>query len=201
MIPFYIAGNLHCLGMCGPLAMVIGSWQGCGYYLWGRICSFTLAGVVAGGFGYVVTAVLAYYQVTGLFSLILGAFFCFSAVCVFLGKQIAVPFLNGWIGRLQVFMQRWMRQGAGALFGLGFFSIALPCGQTIWVYSLCALSGSAWVGAINGLAFALLTTPALLFAMQARRLAPWVQQWYRPLWGCSLLVVGIAIVWRGFNQL
>ena len=35
-------------------------------------------------------------------------------------------------------------------FLFGFFTVALPCGQTLVVFSACALAGSGWIGFCNG---------------------------------------------------
>jgi sulfite exporter TauE/SafE len=51
MLPYYLLGNLHCLGMCGPLTMMLGAHRFRYFYFAGRLFSFTLAGGIAGELG------------------------------------------------------------------------------------------------------------------------------------------------------
>ena len=52
MLPLYLFGNVHCLGMCGPLVMLIGQHHFRYFYFVGRTLSFTLAGGLAGAAGF-----------------------------------------------------------------------------------------------------------------------------------------------------
>ena len=51
MLPLYLLGNLHCIGMCGPLVMLLGQQRCRAFYFLGRTLSFTLAGLLAGALG------------------------------------------------------------------------------------------------------------------------------------------------------
>lgn len=197
MLPIYILGNLHCLGMCGPIAMLLGSSPYRIFYLLGRLISFTLAGTIAGLFGQVIGALL----VTGWFSVVFGSIMAAGGVSILLGIELPLlrkfaP-LHDYLNRLLFTGEPW------PLFLVGFFTIFLPCGQTLIVYSACALSGSAFVGTINGFVFGLLTTPSLLLAMQAKR---WMKGmkgmkgWYSPLVGGMAVCIGVITVLRGFAE-
>ena len=85
-------------------------------------------------------------------------------------------------------------------FLFGFFTIALPCGQTIVVYSACALSGDLCAGAINGLAFALLTSPSLFLAMSANQLFFRWKQHHRTILGWSAMLVGCLSLCRAMAE-
>ena len=52
LLPLYVTGNLHCLGMCGPLVHTLSLHRFKYYYLLGRICSYTLAGGISGALGF-----------------------------------------------------------------------------------------------------------------------------------------------------
>ena len=54
LLPIYLLGNLHCMGMCGPLVALLGGHPFRYYYFLGRIFSFTLVGGVAGIFGFLI---------------------------------------------------------------------------------------------------------------------------------------------------
>lgn len=194
MLPVYIMGNLHCLGMCGPIAALIAASPYRAYYLLGRLISFTLAGSLAGAFGYVIAALLEPYHLAALFTVGIGISMVVIGVLLLLGKSVS------WKG-FALYEQKMgallMKKGPMALFSFGFLTIALPCGQTLLVYSACALSGSMATGTLNGMAFALLTTPSLLLAMQARRFVQAAHAWYRPIVGGSALLVGFGAIYRG----
>lgn len=202
MLPIYILGNLHCLGMCGPVAMLLSASPYRAFYLLGRLISFTLAGTIAGLFGEVIGAVLTSYHLSGWFSVIFGGAMAGVGVSVLFGFDLPYSHLlakkfaplHNYLNRLLFSQEPW------PLFLVGFFTIFLPCGQTLLVYSAAALSGSAFVGTINGLAFGLLTTPSLFLAMQAKRWMGGVKGWYHPLVGGMAVGVGILTVLRGFAE-
>lgn len=79
MLPIYLFGNLHCLGMCGPLVMMIGQHRYRYFYFLGRTLSFTLAGMIAGGVGAVVQFFFNTYHIAEMTS------FFFGGILMFLG--------------------------------------------------------------------------------------------------------------------
>jgi sulfite exporter TauE/SafE len=85
------------------------------------------------------------------------------------------------------------------LFGLG--TVLLPCGQTLIVFSACALEGDPWIGWVNGLAFALLTSPSLFLAMHATRWLCRFKGYYNLGIGLCGAAVGILALARGFAEL
>lgn len=198
MLPIYVLGNLHCLGMCGPIAMLLGTSHYRAFYLLGRLISFTLAGTLAGLFGQVIGALLAAYHLSGWFSVVFGGVMAAGGISILLGWELPLlrrfaP-MHDYLNRLLFTGEPW------PLFLVGFFTIFLPCGQTLIVYSACALSGSAFVGTLNGLAFGLLTTPSLFLAMQAKRWMQGVKGWYQPLVGGMAVGIGVITVLRGFAE-
>ena len=86
-------------------------------------------------------------------------------------------------------------------FLFGFLTIALPCGQSLIVFSACALSGSVWVGMINGFFFSLLTSPSLLFAMKAHLILGKFKSYYSALMGICASIVGTLAICRGMAEL
>jgi len=172
LLPLYILGNLHCIGMCGPLAMMIGGRELKWFYLAGRICSFTLAGGVAGLIGFVLSGFLSHSGGGAFFTLLFSSLFLLFACLLLLPNRgvfslPSLPFVKEIEQRLTLFL---LKGKPWALFLFGFFTVFLPCGQTVIVFSACALSASWVEGLFNGCAFALFTTPSLLFAMAMHRL-------------------------------
>ena len=203
MLPIYLMGNLHCVGMCGPLVMLIGQHRYRYSYFFGRTLSFSLAGAAAGALGSTLNATLKLYEIPALTSFLFGGIILLVGVSQLTGARIPLPKvlqrpLSGVDKRLSLLLLRdhWFPV---LLFGLS--TILLPCGQTILVFSACALEGSIAVGWINGLAFALLTTPSLWVAMHAHG---WLSRWkrhYKKVVGVMALLVGIFAIYRGIADL
>lgn len=199
MFPVYILGNLHCIGMCGPLVMLLGRHRCRFYYFFGRLLSFSLAGMIAGGLGAVLHLFLAVYHVPALASFLFGGMIFFMGLVSLFhwqipgGKQLGK--LIAPLSQLSTLLL--LKDRPWPTFLFGFFTVLLPCGQTVFVFSACALSGSALTGLINGFAFALLTTPSLLLALHAHGWLGKMKKHYNTILGCCALIVGTLAVCRG----
>lgn len=199
MFPIYVMGNFHCIGMCGPIAMLLGRSPYRAYYLLGRLVSFTIAGFIAGAFGEVLAIAFQAWHIGGLLSILIGLIMILAGFQVLLNFRLPfsvqidrafAPFrekLNGFL----------LSQDPWPLFLVGFFTILLPCGQTLLVYSACALSGSAAAGTINGFAFGLLTTPSLYLAMHGSKILQKIKRFYKPVVGGVSIAIGAVALLRG----
>lgn len=199
MLPVYLIGNVHCFGMCGPLAMMISHSPFRMFYLLGRLLSFTLAGMLAGAVGEVIGVSLHQLGIAALASVGVGLLMVAAGIFLYLDRMIpGGKALDQLLRPLNARMEKLLfMPSPGALFLFGFATILLPCGQTILVYSACALSGSALVGTVNGFAFALLTTPALFLALTARE---FMSRWrfaYRPVVAITAIAIGVISILRG----
>lgn len=202
MLPLYIFGNLHCLGMCGPLVMMIGKHRFRYYYFLGRISSFSLAGLIAGEAGAVLQVMFSYYHFSAFASFFFGSMIlCVSFYTLmgwrYPGQDLLARSLAGINQSLSLLM---LRDQPLPAFLFGFFTIALPCGQTIIVFSACALAGDLWVGLLNGFVFALLTTPSLFFAMHTHLLFFNLKKHYNTIIGVLGLLVGTLALCRGLAE-
>lgn len=199
MLPIYILGNLHCIGMCGPLVMMIGQHQYRYYYFLGRTLSFSLAGLLAGGIGAVADSFFKQYHLSEATSFLFGGILVGLGLCTFSGWTYpGYRWLSKQMGKANHVLSLLMLQDrAWPTFLFGFFTIALPCGQTLIVFSACALSGEMSVGLLNGFAFALLTSPSLFLAMKAHALLKEAKQYYQVVMGVSAMLVGTLAILRG----
>jgi len=103
--------------------------------------------------------------------------------------------LHRWISTLMLKDNGW------STFLFGFFTVALPCGQTLVVFSACALAGSGLAGLGNGFAFALLTTPSLVIAMHALTLFKKFKRYDHAILGGCCILVGALACCRGLAEL
>ncbi len=199
MLPIYLLGNLHCLGMCGPLVVFLGKHRYRYFYFLGRLLSFTFAGMLAGELGAVLQIWLKEYHMAAVISVLFGSIIVIAGLAMLTGRAISITkYLPGVDQKLSLLL---LRDQPLATFLFGFFTIMLPCGQTLVVYSACALSQDLMTGLINGFAFALLTSPSLWLAMHAHRfLTRWKFLGNRMLGGCAV-VVGVLAMFRGFAEL
>ena len=203
MLPLYLLGNLHCIGMCGPLVMMLGQHHYRYYYFLGRLASFSLAGLIAGEAGAVLHLILQKYYVSAIASFAFGSIIFIVGIYSFLGWQYPgqkwlAKTLSGANKTLSLLM---LRNQAWPTFLFGFFTIALPCGQTLIVFSACALAGDALIGLFNGFAFALLTSPSLFLAMHAHIALRSLKMHYNKIMGACALLIGILAFCRGLAEI
>jgi uncharacterized protein len=203
MLPFYLFGNLHCAGMCGPLVLMIGRHRFRYCYFLGRLLSFSLAGLFAGAMGSVLSVFLNQYHLAAL------ACFLFGAVILWIGMShltgmrfFHLHFLNKFLVKTNQSLSLLMlRDQPWPTFLFGFFTVALPCGQTVVVFSACALYGDPFVGWVNGLCFALLTSPALLAAMHTHVLFQAAKRHYNLIMGICSVIIGLLAFARGLAEM
>jgi hypothetical protein len=204
MLPIYLFGNLHCLGMCGPLVMMVSRHNFRYFYFLGRLVSYTLAGMIAGELGAVLNDILSQYHIQAMTSFFFGfIIFNMGLSQIFSWKLPNLSsFFSKKLGKLNHALSLLMlRDAAFSTFLFGFFTVALPCGQTLLVFSACALSGDFFVGMLNGFFFALLTSPSLFFAMNAHLFLHPFKKHSDILMGVSALMIGVLGLCRGFAEI
>jgi uncharacterized protein len=202
MLPFYIIGNLHCFGMCGPMVMLLAQNPYRHLYFIGRMLSFSLAGLIAGALGEVLHLLLSRFHLQEILSISFGMIVIFLGLGSIFSWHLLnfLPFkrtLEKKIQKLSILMQQ---KNPWAAFLLGFFTVTLPCGQSLIVFSACAVSADALSGAFNGLAFALLTSPSLFLAMKAASFFRKFKGSYNQIMGIVAIIVGGLILLRGLAQ-
>lgn len=204
LLPLYLFGNLHCLGMCGPLVMLLSQHRYRLFYFLGRLSSFSLAGLVAGEVGAVLHVFLKQYYLAEIVSFFCGMLIIGWGIQKIAGWQVKSVALSQ--VTLLSALHRWtstllLKDHGWSTFLFGFFTVALPCGQTLVVFSACALAGNAWVGLGNGFAFALLTTPSLVMAMHTLMLFRKCKQYDRALIGGCSIFAGLLACCRGLAEM
>lgn len=202
LLPVYLFGNIHCLGMCGPMVIMIARHRFRYYYFLGRILSFTLTGWMAAEAGEVLNLFLSRYHIPAAASFIFGWVILMTGIFTLAKKEYpGAKWFKGTANlnrRLAVLI---LQDRAWASFLFGFFTLALPCGQTILVFSACALSASPFSGIVNGFAFAVLTSPSLLFAMHAQSFLNKIKHNHNMVLGVSGILIGMLALCRGFADL
>lgn len=202
LLPIYLLGNLHCIGMCGPLVAMIGQHRYRWHYFIGRTLSFALAGWLAGAVGEVLGVWLAHYHLNALTSILFGGIILVAALSSLCGWSApGGHWLTGKLAHVSRALSALILQDRRwPTFLFGFFTVALPCGQQLIVYAACALTGDPLVGFLNGALFALFTSPSLLLAMHTHHIVLRMRSHYNQFIGAAgLIVAGLALC-RGLAE-
>lgn len=168
MLPVYLAGNFHCIGMCGPLVMTISSHPYRMLYFFGRALSFSLLGLTSATFGMALETGLKKAGVPAAMSFLFGFLMLFFTLGTFLTDSSYLPRpIALRLALISKTLSSFLLRGSPAgTFYFGFFTPLLPCGQTLVVFSAIALFGDPLSGLLNGFLFALITSPSLFIAMK-----------------------------------
>jgi sulfite exporter TauE/SafE len=203
LLPVYLLGNLHCAGMCGPLVMLLAKHPHRYLYFFGRIASFSFAGMLCGEMGSIALFSVKCRHFSSCAILFFGMLLLLFSVCIFF--KLGYPgqkWLAKRTAKLSMRLSQLMTQGKAVhTFLFGFFSLALPCGQTLVIFSACAMAQNAWSGMFNGFAFALLTSPSLIAALYSVRFVHRLKKYYNPIMGISVAIVGCLSLMRGLASL
>lgn len=200
MFPYYLLGNLHCFGMCGPLVLLLNKHPYRYLYIFGRILSYSLVGGIAGTFGAIINLYLHQYYLPALLCCGFGLSVFSAGFYQILGRSFPIfPEKIAKLGKLlSLFI---LKEHPGSTFLFGFFTVILPCGQTLVVFSACAVYGDLWIGLLNGFCFACLTTPSLVAAMYARGIFRLMKFHTHFLMGSATLLIGGVTFCRGLADL
>ncbi|MCK6616368.1 MAG: sulfite exporter TauE/SafE family protein [Cyclobacteriaceae bacterium] len=159
-------GSLHCIGMCGPLAVQVHAPNkerqllNRGLYNAGRVISYSLLGLVAGVFGHLIE--ISGWQ--GWFSIILGLA-VFSVLFFNQVEKWVFPKAFSAINFVKQGISKFMRQrSAGSAVMMGVLNGFLPCGL-VYAAVVLSLVQTSWINSILVmLMFGMGTIPAMLIA-------------------------------------
>lgn len=199
-----LGGSLHCLGMCGPIALALPGAErgGMGYFLGrllynlGRILSYSFLGGIVAMLG----VAAAMFDAQRWFSLILGILLILMALReygVFGSKaKMSIPLLTKvWQKGMAAVMRV---KGAGGLFAVGVMNGLLPCGLVYAGLFLAANSDSAWLGMAKMALFGLGTLPLMLsLSWSGKWLKGWIRSKSKVLMPAVMAVMGMLFVLRG----
>lgn len=162
------AGSAHCIGMCGPIALVtpsIGPGRGAralstALLNGGRLFTYMSLGLAFGGFGQGL-------RLAGLqqgVSILAGILLLIAALAPsMLERNVAQGRIALWLSRLRGTMARHLRRNSPeAIWTSGLLNGLLPCGLVYTAALGAATTGSATDGAVLMLLFGAGTIPALV---------------------------------------
>ena len=201
-----ITSNIHCIGMCGPIALAIpvkrtSNWtilNGVLHYNFGRILSYSFLGLIVGSIGLTIQT-LGFLQglsiVSGLF-LILFAWKKWYKSAIFsefptFGIHV---FIRKNLGKV-ITSQSPFKIGI-----LGILNGLLPCGMVYAALLNSVLAGNLIGSASAMIAFGIGTLPAMIaVGFAANRIDAKMRQKFSKIVPYLLTVVGLLIAIRGMN--
>lgn len=199
------AGSVHCVGMCGPLALSLpfqqySGWQkglAIGVYHMGRISSYMGIGIVAGIFG----RGLNWFGLTQILSIVLGSLIVLSVLLPRLLSKVNIPFLKGFkhwqISTMQSILQK---RSVASMFFFGLLNGFLPCGLVYTAVAASLVAHTITESVLFMGSFGLGTVPAmLLILLAAQSLSGGFRQQIRKLIPILSLLIGILLILRGLN--
>ena len=158
-------GSLHCIGMCGPLALAVPlpaekRMRGLLLYNAGRTLSYASLGIVFGALGLAVR--LSGYQ--RLLSVVIGAAFLLAALLPFVSRKAerkiyGLPFVKELKSRI---VQQFKKKTYFSAFAVGMLNGLLPCGLVYFAIAGSVATGHFLSGSLYMIVFSLGTIPAML---------------------------------------
>lgn len=198
-----LAGSLHCVGMCGPLAMVVplkgNHWIAITVYNVFRVLMYAALGFVFGSLGTQINFLESGQRI----SLVLGIAVLLFFVVPSIWPQSQIMFR--WNTLATKLYSRFARpvmsyKGWASPALLGMLNGLLPCGLIYVALAGAVASGSGENGAIVMSAVGLGTWPAMVSMMAFRKhFKGWMQQSSRFVLPVVAGVLGLSLLVRGLN--
>lgn len=201
-----LISSLHCIGMCGPLALALPvSHPGKGYrflahvlYTMGRIITYSSLGLLFGLAGRRVY--LAGFQ--QWFSIVLGVMILLIALYYFFFRRyIRLPWLNAFHMRVQPLMGRFLhRQRMSSFLLLGILNGLLPCGMVYLAIAGALSTADAGKAALFMGFFGMGTAPAMLvLGLLGYKLKISLRQQAKKIIPYMVSAMAVLLILRGLN--
>lgn len=194
-------GSLHCVGMCGPIMLILPfqrleGWKkllGILLYHFGRISVYAAMGLILHSF-----RMLFHPEWQQIVSIILGGLLLLIGITTFVAKRIALKI--PWMGFVQKQAPKLMGQTSfPALLGAGVLNGLLPCGLVYMALSVATLAPDGTESALRMYAFGIGTAPALIAVTLMQRRLFSGKALLKKFVPVGLLVLGSLIMVRGMN--
>ena len=197
-------GSLHCVGMCGPLALALPSVQSgrssqllnALLYNFGRVITYSLIGFVVGILG-------KSFQLSGLqqlFSITAGSVMLFFLVLYFGFKKNYQPYwFQQFTWKVQKFIGSVIHKNGSAL-AVGMANGLLPCGMVYAAIAGALVSGSVLSSVVFMSSFGAATIPAMAALMIfGSGISMQIRIKFRNLTPYVMMIVAALLILRGMN--
>lgn len=203
-----LSGSLHCLGMCGPIAMALpvrtsDPWIKILKYLiynLGRVVTYAILGLLIGiaGKGLALAGLQQFLSIASGILIIASVLLIYNPFHFQWGHNAVSKIIKS---KIQSGFQYYLRKtGFFSLFVLGLLNGLLPCGMVYMAMLGALTTGDAFSGAAFMAAFGVGTVPLMLAISLTGNMigVKWRLLFMKgvPVIGC---VVGVLLIMRGFN--
>lgn len=195
-----LPGSMHCLGMCGPLALMVGigkrnPWKSSIMYHLSRAMAYGMLGVLV-GLVFQFIDIRPYQQ---QFSLFMGLFFLVAWILSRFNwgtSKLAIA-ISGIFKNIPNFLSK--DNAISTMYG-GFINGLLPCGLVYSALLVALGSGSTVKSAVFMLGFGLATIPMLFFISGiSQKFKMQLNQWFYHVSKWWLLIMAVLFLLRGAN--
>lgn len=185
-----LVSGLHCVQMCGPIALAVGGGRSIVLYNAGRVITYAFLGLLAGMAG----KALMFFG--GAATVISGAAMIVAGAVML----ELVPAKSSLIrikphGRFARFSGGLLKAGRNK-FALGLVLGFLPCGMVYAALLKSMEAGTPVAGALTMLAFGLGTSVALFAVGSA---AAFCGRWMQRIAPFGVMIAGAILVWKGLH--
>jgi len=198
--------NLHCIGMCGPIAMALplnrkSKWTiagGITSYSLGRSLGYASLGVLVGFIG-VSASLLGVLQWLSIISGILIVVFAWGH---FYSTSSRGSFINKWVmlAMSRLLKNKSKKSNPSRLLGIGLINAFLPCGMVYFALAAALSTGSLANSTLFMLVFGLGTLPGFIFLGALKGTLAKLTFFNKRVVLASLVsVVGLFMILRGMN--
>lgn len=199
-----LLGGLHCIGMCGPIALSlpvhrlshVQKYSSIFLYNIGRAFTYALLGTIPGLLG-------SSFQIFGLqqaLSITAGVLMLIFALIYFLRPDLLS---SGKIGvRISSLLGSEMRKEKTytTFFTIGLINGLLPCGLVYMALLTAFSTGSVWKGSVLMFFFGLGTLPLMaLLMISGKWLKDSTRNWFKKVVPVWITVLAIILILRGMN--
>jgi len=202
-----LLGSFHCVGMCGPIAVVLPinnkNWfsrlSGTFLYNIGRAITYGVLGAVFGLLGEGIS-------LSGLqqwVSIIMGVLMILSVVFPLLFRNTAVldKYIYGYVDRLKAsFLPLFNNKSYLSLLVIGLLNGLLPCGLVYVALAGAIATGGVFSGAMYMFVFGLGTLPMLsIITLAGNVLSANVKSKFNKLIPYVIVIIGALFILRGLQ--
>jgi len=202
-----MAGSLHCVGMCGPIALALPKVSKRGYdpligrilYNLGRVLTYSILGFAVGTLG----QGLAMAGIQQIISFTCGALILIGILInlKWESKFLSIPVIDRLLFKLKQRMGAYLRRAKWqSLFHIGILNGLLPCGFVYIALAGALATGNALSSAGFMALFGLGTFPAmLLISMMGTFLSPSRKKAFKPVLTVFAICFAFLLILRGLN--
>ena len=200
-----IVGSLHCIGMCGPIALALPMGQAqkwnsllpAFYYNVGRILTYSVLGLLFGAFGQL-------FYLAGLqqiLSIVIGALIVLFILIPY-RKILPLSVMNGkFLTKIQSGISGLMnKKGNGILFLIGLLNGLLPCGLIYVALAGATATGSFWGGSAFMALFGAGTFPVMfIIPLFKHQIGLSFRSKIKKTYPLIVTIMGILMILRGLD--